>query len=654
MTSSLSLLFAPAVSLMQRLRLLPKFLLVCLVFVIPLIMVSMALTAELHRAIAVASLERSGLAYLAHVQSLTRLVQRQRGTTHLALTSKRAVSTAPALATQLTALDAFQASQPELAGLAAWNQAREAAKALERPPESARDSYARHSALIDALARLNRAVAARSGLDLDPELASDALAQSHAHRVPELAERLYDIGARGAAYIDTGLFDGDEEQKLGSNIMIARDSIGRDALLLEELLQARPDLRAPLKAPLAAYAQALAFMERTRNEVSNSVEQTSGPAYFAAAGASADQLYALGQHAAALLDGQLQERIASARLHRDLVLAAIGASLVLAAWLLTGLYLAFARDLAVLQRAVQRAAAGDLSEQPRTLARDEIGALIREFAAMNGALVALVHDIRGGAATVGTAGSAIAIGNAELSRHTASQAAALSQTVQSVGALAATLARGAGHATQGRAVVEQASGVAQRGAAAIDDVVTTMESIRSSSRTIADIVGVINEIAFQTNILALNAAVEAAHAGDQGRGFAVVASEVRNLAQRSGAAAVEIRQIVNASLATVDAGSALVGAAGTTIGQLVGAVRDVERIIGAIGAVGADQHHEIAQLEQAIAHIGAMADENGRLATSASYSADELQTASVGLAAAVQVFRVETTTKRAEMALLPQ
>ncbi|MFD2297155.1 methyl-accepting chemotaxis protein [Massilia sp. GCM10020059] len=632
----MTFLFRPAVALMQRMRLLPKFVLVCHVVLVPLVLVSAMLLAELQKSIAASQAERAGGAYISQVHEIARLVQQHRGAEHLRLSTRASATDGAlgkAIGQRIAALDAHQKDAGALSGLAGWNDVRAAwaALAAAQPGATAKESMARHTAVLGALRRLAVSVADRSGLSLDPVADSDLLIGASVHTLPELAESLSMIAARGSAYIDTGLFEANEDQLINATAMVARHGLERATGGMGKL-GADPALRG-----------ALAFLDRTRDEVTNSYNQTSGSQYLAAGNAAAARLHALGAAAMSELDQILAARAAREALHRNLVLGAIVVALLVAAWLFAGFYISFSRDIAYLNHAVQRAAEGDLTVRMRSHANDEIGELVNAFGRMASALAALVTDIRAGAATIGEATEALAHGNAELSGHTEAQVDALSETVGSMGALSASVKRTAAHAASGRALVGAAAGVAARGVRAVGEVVDTMASIRASSSKISDITGVIDGIAFQTNILALNAAVEAARAGEQGRGFAVVATEVRNLAQRSAAAAREIKQLIGSSVSTVDTGNALVAAAGATIGELAGAVGQVEHLIGEMDEAGQLQASELVQLEDAIARIDAMTRRNGELVEHARNGSELLHVETDELTRAVSIFTLERT-----------
>jgi methyl-accepting chemotaxis protein len=257
---------------------------------------------------------------------------------------------------------------------------------------------------------------------------------------------------------------------------------------------------------------------------------------------------------------------------------------------------------------------------------------------MNHSLGMTVGEVRLGIATMTLASREIAAGNSDLSSRTENQASSLEETASVMEELTGTVRQNADNARQANQLVLSASAVAAKGGQVVSQVVDTMGSIKDSSRKIVDIIGVIDGIAFQTNILALNAAVEAARAGEQGRGFAVVATEVRNLAQRSAAAAKEIKTLIGDSVEKVDAGSRLVDAAGHTMEQIVNAVKQAADIMSEIAAASQEQSVGIDEVNQAIGQMDEMTQQNAALVEQAAAAAESLQDQAQKLSQAVGVF----------------
>ena len=298
------------------------------------------------------------------------------------------------------------------------------------------------------------------------------------------------------------------------------------------------------------------------------------------------------------------------------------------------------RPLQVAVALAQRVAEGDLSADITVDARDETGRLMLALKEMNGSLLRVVTEVRGGTDSIATASSQIAAGNLDLSSRTEEQAGALEETASSMEEMTSTVRQNAENARQASQMAASASNVARRGGAIVAQVVDTMGQINAASGKIVDIISVIDGIAFQTNILALNAAVEAARAGEQGRGFAVVASEVRNLAQRSAAAAKEIKQLIGASVEQVALGSSLVGNAGDTMQEIVASVQRVTDVIAEISAASGEQEDGIFQINQAIGQMDAVTQQNAALVEEAAAAAESLQNQAERLAAVVAVFKL--------------
>ncbi|MQA18318.1 HAMP domain-containing protein [Rugamonas sp. FT103W] len=291
-------------------------------------------------------------------------------------------------------------------------------------------------------------------------------------------------------------------------------------------------------------------------------------------------------------------------------------------------------------RVARTVAGGDLSSNIEVRSRDEIGQLSAALKDMNTSLINIVSEVRGGTEAIGTASAEIAAGNMDLSERTERQAGSLEETASSMEELTSTVKQNAANANQANQLAVSASAVAGQGGAVVAQVVDTMASINASARKIVDIIAVIDGIAFQTNILALNAAVEAARAGEQGRGFAVVANEVRNLAQRSAAAAREIKGLIGDSVDQVDAGARLVDQAGVTMTEIVASVRRFTDIMSDIAAASQEQLSGIEHINGAIAEMDQTTQQNAALVEQASAAAATMRDQAAHLQAAVGVFKL--------------
>ncbi|MDR7335100.1 methyl-accepting chemotaxis protein [Roseateles asaccharophilus] len=289
----------------------------------------------------------------------------------------------------------------------------------------------------------------------------------------------------------------------------------------------------------------------------------------------------------------------------------------------------------------QSIAGGDLDNAIRVEGRDEASELLRALDAMQSSLRDLVRQVKTSAHSIETASSEVASGNQDLSQRTEQAASSLQQTTSSMEDLTSGVRHGADAAGKARQLAEGAAQVARRGGQEVSEVVATMDQINDSSRRIADIVGLIDSIAFQTNILALNAAVEAARAGEQGRGFAVVASEVRALAQRSAGAAREIKTLIGTSVERAEAGARLVQHAGLTMQEIVDNVQKVSDMIGEVATGAADQSARIVQINGTVTQLDHMTQQNAALVEESAAAADSLRQQTQLLAGAVAQFRID-------------
>ena len=337
----------------------------------------------------------------------------------------------------------------------------------------------------------------------------------------------------------------------------------------------------------------------------------------------------------------MEETRATYDLSRTLTIAVLCIGMAAALVSYITLRHSIARPLAKALEHFAAIAAGDLRHSVNVHSLDEMGQVLQGIDRMQQSLTGMVHAVRSGSDSIATATREIAAGNLDLSSRTEEQASALQQTAANMDELTGTVKQNADNARQASQLAATASQIADRGNTVVKQVIGTMSDINQSSSKIADIISIIEGIAFQTNILALNAAVEAARAGEDGRGFAVVASEVRSLAQRSAAAAKDIKALVDSSVACVRSGSALVDEAGLTMNEIMGAVQRVTDIMGEIAAASEEQSRGIDQVARAVTQMDEVTQQNAALVEQAAAAAQSLESQASGLHRAVAKFSVE-------------
>ncbi|RSZ59488.1 HAMP domain-containing protein [Massilia atriviolacea] len=354
--------------------------------------------------------------------------------------------------------------------------------------------------------------------------------------------------------------------------------------------------------------------------------------------------------------GKTEYQQATARFEtaRALAIGLIVFSVVIGLLTGTALIRGISRSIAEALRFANNIASGNLTDTIRIDSHDEIGQLLVALQKMNDSLVEVVSRVRSGTDTISVASSEIAAGNQDLSSRTEEQASSLEETASSMEELTSTVKASADNARQASTLAETASEVATKGGNVIGNVVDTMGRINEASNKIVDIIGVIDGIAFQTNILALNAAVEAARAGEQGRGFAVVASEVRNLAQRSAQAAKEIKGLIGSSVEQVEAGSRLVNEAGSTMDDIVQSIRRVTDIMGDIAAASQEQTLGIDQINQAVTQMDQVTQQNAALVEEAAAASEAMQDQARQLAEVVSVFKLSAGAGAAAASAAPR
>ncbi|WP_292938225.1 methyl-accepting chemotaxis protein [Noviherbaspirillum sp.] len=639
-------LLRPAIGLLNSMRFLPKTLLMSSMGVIPLLVLFFMLQRELMSNADFAARERVGVTYVQQLLQLTQLAESARAFANAAQDGNdAALRTAYAdmrnrTGEQVKKIDAMAGVADDLELSKEWQAVKRQWEQAEKATgEAADDAYRK---LVAELQKHIKQAATHSNLAMDPDVDSFYLMNAVTSSLVTLAADLDDIRSLTAGAIARKEITLQEARKVSELGVLAKRSIAdaagdideamaKNALLEKSLGDARKRLDA-LQEMLTSHS----------GDLSNSpIFQLSPRDYLDKTAQATDALFKLAAQASSSLDTLLEARQSDLRRRQIIALVPIVLIALLAAYFMLAFYTAFRANLGMLEASVKRMHGGDLGPDPEVRSKDELGAILHQVGEMKGHLSSMIANVRDSASMIDTGSREIATGNADLSARTESQASSLEETASSMEELTTTVKQNAENARQANQLVLSASEVAMRGGQVVGQVVDTMGSIKDSSRKIVDIIGVIDGIAFQTNILALNAAVEAARAGEQGRGFAVVAAEVRTLAQRSAAAAKEIKELIGDSVEKVDAGSKLVDQAGHTMGEIVNSVKHVADIMSEITAASQEQSGGIEEVNRAIGQMDEMTQQNAALVEQAAAAAHSMQEQATKLAHAVSVFKLE-------------
>ncbi|HUG22682.1 methyl-accepting chemotaxis protein [Piscinibacter sp.] len=608
-----------------------------------------------YRSMQAAQHEARGVAPAKAILQVIQLTQEHRGMSALALGGDKAMEARRAQKQQEVdaahqALSALVESTVRAAHAnTAWRQAtadwaalrgRLAAGSLSRP-----ESFSGHTALISQLMATTGMLMDEFGLSRDADPSRSKLIRAVMQGLPALTEELGKARAKGAGLLAAGAASEAERQALAMHLAGAEATLSQMMADFGHAAAANAEIDATLRTRMDEAAQRTRHALRfgTDHVVKAETLTHAASEHFGLFTNTIDALVEVNTASMDLLDSQLGDHASA--LQRRLV-GLLGMLLALAA-LGTWFGVAAARsimrqlggepgDVVAIANAI---AEGDLASTIAVKPGTE-GSIVAAMARMRDSLRVVVDKVRQSSDSIATGSSQVATGSQDLSQRTEEQASNLQQTAASMEQLSSTVKHNADTARRAAELAGSASDVAARGGAAVGQVVQTMEGISAASKKIADIIGVIDGISFQTNILALNAAVEAARAGEQGRGFAVVAAEVRSLAQRSALAAKEIKGLIGDSVEKVEAGSKLVGTAGSTMDDIVAQVRSVTAMISEISAATLEQTGGIGQVSDAVTQLDQVTQQNAALVEESAAAAESLKHQATQLVDAVAVFKL--------------
>ena len=631
---------APGIRLFRRIGFRAKSAWVSVAFLLPILLLATSLWISASVAIDFSAKERLGVQYARALMPLLDAAQNQRRAA-----TANAADLPAAQQKVAQALEAVAAQQQQLgADLATgteWAQVQRLHGELASQPvrADANATFGAHTAFVDAALALLNQVADGSNLTLDPDVDTYYLMDAALFKTPQLIEQIGKLRGLGNAILRNGQKSPAQHDVLTeANAFAMAHQAGAEAAL-KRAVAADPSIAAELDVA-AGNAASAAFLQRMKQQVLGAELQGEAPAYLAAA----NEAIALQYRSVSALFDALDKRL-SARvdLLTQTLWVQLGNSLfsvAAAIYLLVAFYRVTQGGIKEVARQLEHMARGDLTLYPKPWGRDEVAQLMNTLAATLDSLRRVVGEVRSGAGEIETASQEVAAASLDLSRRTEETAAHLQRTSSAMTQIGTTVEHTTQTAAGAATLVDGNAAVAAQGGQEVNRVVQTMGEIRQSSARIAEIIGTIDGIAFQTNILALNAAVEAARAGEAGRGFAVVASEVRALAQRSAGAAREIKTLIGASVQQVQSGSDVVGQAGSTMQQIVDNATRVKSLIGEISRATQEQTAGIGDVAQSVEKLDAMTQQNASLVEQTAAAASSLEDSARRLNGAMAYFKV--------------
>jgi methyl-accepting chemotaxis protein len=633
--------WAPGIRLFRRVGFQAKALIISAVFAVPIAALSWSYYGDKAAAIGFSAKERVGIDYAASLRPLQDLLQQQRQAVLRAEADGKAPAApdAAALEAGLARLAAAEARLGEELGTAKAFGAFKAALAAPAPA-GGEAAYAAHSARTQALLDLLGVATDGSNLTLDPDIDTYYLMDAAYFRLPPMAEATAQLRDRGAALLAAG---STTPAQVRSVIEQAAVLSGHAAGIQAGIAKAN-DYNGGVRAAVRE-AEALAEVQAFLKLVDSSVLKPEGaqgdPAALSAAGQRVlAALQGLSERSDAELDRLIAVRVDAMESGRRVTTAVLIGSLLLVCYLFIAFGRVLSGGLRALTHHVEAMRGGDLTTTPRAWGNDETARLIESVAGMQQSLRRIVGDVRQSADQIVQASGEIASGSSDLSTRTGHTAASLEESAAAMEQIAATMRQTADTTNEATRIAQASASAAERGNRVIGAMATTMDEIQGSARKIADIIGTIDGIAFQTNILALNAAVESARAGEAGRGFAVVASEVRQLAQRAAGAAREVRALITASVEQVSSGSRVAEEAAQAVGEIVGSARRVSELLADIATGAKEQDSGVRQTTQAVQAMDSATQQNAALVEQTAAAAASLRDQAGVLAAGVAVFKL--------------